>query len=62
MLAAMEEDGLDPERFTRLVELASPLTAAIPGVDANGRALVVYMGTTPPHGNTSVAREHYRTS
>jgi hypothetical protein len=43
MLAAMEEDGLDPARFTRPVELASPLTAAIPGVDANGRALVVYM-------------------
>jgi hypothetical protein len=42
MLAAIEADGLDPERFTRPAKFAAPLTAAIPGVDANGRALVVY--------------------
>ena len=43
MLAAVEEGGLDPGRFTAPAKLESPLAAAIPGVDANGRALVVYM-------------------
>jgi hypothetical protein len=43
MLAAMEEDGLDPQWFTGPLLFATPLPEAIPGVDINGRALVVYM-------------------
>jgi hypothetical protein len=56
MLAALEVDGLDPQRFTRPVELASSLTAVIPGVDANGRVLVVYM-----RGNVTVWQYERRT-
>jgi hypothetical protein len=56
MLAGLEEDGLDPGRFTGPVEVAPPLTAAIPGVDANGRVLVVYM-----RGNVTVWQYERRT-
>jgi hypothetical protein len=42
MLAALEAEGLNPERFIGPVEFAMPLPETIPGVDTNGRALVVY--------------------